>query len=686
MDSFNDVKHDDLLQIKARIDELTPQIIKYNYYYHVKDESLIPDTQYDILFRELQELESKCPQYKWNNSPTDKVGGMPIGQFSQKEHVIPMLSLNNIFSDMNISDNITRHAELFQFNKRIVDSLGLTSEYIATPKYDGVAISLIYINGQLQSGITRGDGFIGEDVTPNIKTIRNIPTQLLLNNPPKLLEVRGEILIKTKDFTQLNQTQANLGLKTFANPRNLASGSIRQLDSSITASRALHFFAYSITQLSVENNFTTYLDQLNYLKNAGFDTGTWVTPCKNVDELIGYYENILNHRNTMPFGIDGVVYKVNNIAWQNKLGFVMRAPRFAIAHKFPSEECESQLIDIQIQVGRTGALTPVAQIKPIALGGVIVSNATLHNQDEIERKDIRIHDYVLVRRAGDVIPEIVKVVLNKRPTNTQKFVMPTSCPVCGSYLIQELNETIIRCSGGLFCDAQKKQAITHFASKLAMNIDGLGDKVVKQLVDYHLINHIVDIYKLTQEQLEPLERFATKKAINLINAINKSKTTTLNRLIYALGIRHVGERTAKDIANTFGSIQNLMKANLTQLMQVNDIGQTVANSIIKFFLEAHNQEIINQLIALGITYPIVTVSSNYNQYISGKIFVVTGTMINFSRDAIKTKIEQFGGKIAGSISKKTDYILCGAETGSKLEKAQALGINILSEAEFLKFL
>lgn len=672
--------------VKKRIDDLTSELIKYNYYYHHKDESLIPDTEYDALFRELQNLEDNYPEFRWSNSPTQNVGYEPISEFKQTEHIIPMLSLNNIFSDMNEPNPLIAHKELYLFCKRINENINNEPEYIATPKYDGVAVSLIYENGVLTSGSTRGDGFIGEDITLNIKTIPNIPKQLNIDSIPQILEVRGEIIIYTEDFNRLNTLQESLGLKIYANPRNLAAGSLRQLDSNITASRPLRFLAYSIAQISQEKKQDTYLKQLLYLKNAGFDTGSWIKLCRNVEDLIKYYEQTLQTRANMPFGIDGVVYKVNDILSQEKLGFVMRAPRFAIAHKFPAEECESQIIDIQVQVGRTGALTPVARIKPIAVGGVIVSNASLHNQDEIMRKDILINDYVLVRRAGDVIPEIVRVLIDKRPLNVINFKMPIQCPVCGSDLIQEPGEAIIRCGGGLYCQAQKIQAITHFASKLAMNIDGMGEKIVTQLVDENLINNITDIYKLNIAQLEKLERFGNKSANNLLNAINDSKNTTLNRLIYALGIRHVGERTAKDLAYTFGNLENVMNANITELMLVNDIGEVVAQSIVNFFKEPHNQEIIKELTTVGINYPIATPNNNYNEHISGKTFVVTGTLSKYSREEVKNIIEELGGKTSGSVSKKTDYLLSGSDPGSKYTKAQELGIIILTEEDFYKFL
>jgi DNA ligase (NAD+) len=684
-DLFNNKLEDEYqeqLAIKNEIDNLTSDLIKYNHFYHTKDESLISDEDYDQLFKKLIDLEAKFPQYKNPQSPTQKVGNAPLKEFTQATHVIPMLSLNNIFSNMEESDLRVRHNDLFQFDKRIQEAIKNQVSYIATPKYDGVAISLIYIKGLLHQGITRGDGFIGEDVTQNIKTVNNIPKVLNINPLPELLEVRGEILIKTNDFKNLNIHQEQAGLKIFANPRNAAAGSIRQLDSNITASRPLHFFAYAITQMVAENKFNTFYEQLIYLKKIGFDTGGLFKQCNNPQELINFYEDILAKRSKIPFGIDGVVYKVNSITEQEQLGFVLRAPRYAVAHKFPAEMCESQIIDIQLQVGRTGALTPVARIKPVTVAGVVVSNATLHNQDEIIRKDIHIGDFVLVRRAGDVIPEIVKVIIEKRNTKAIKFTMPEFCPVCGSHLIKLEEETIIRCSGGLYCSAQKKQSISHFASKLAMNIDGLGDQIIEQLLENKLINTIVDIYKLNIEQLIKLERFGYKKANNLINAINNSKNTTLNRLIYALGIRNVGEATAKNLAKTFGTLEKLMDAQLLELQQINDIGEVVAVAINKFFNEPHNQDIIKELLKLGINYPNNISISVFNPLITGKTFVLTGTLNNYSREDAKTRIEELGGKVTNSLSKKTDYLLAGVEPGSKIEKATLLQIKIITEYEF----
>lgn len=687
-------------QIKQQIDQLTNDLLEYNHHYHTLDESLISDEAYDRLFRQLENLEKSYPEFARDDSPTKQIGYKTLVDLTNETHKSPMLSLNNIFS--TIEPNELQHKELLQYDKRITDTLQVdTLDYVCTPKYDGIAISLSYENGELKKALTRGDGYTGENVTANIQALAHanknsaIPeyifTPASAHHKQKLLpgtlEVRGEILIFTNDFTQLNLSQQHSGLKIFANPRNAAAGTIRQLDSSITASRPLHFFAYSIM---INNNHTytgrkieTFYDELSYLHELGFDIGKqYMEKCSGVDNLIKYYEQTLKWRNELPFGIDGVVYKVNCLAWQSKLGFVSRAPRFAIAHKFPAKLVESQIIDIQVQVGRTGALTPVAKISPVLIDGAIISNASLHNQDEIIRKDIKIGDYVIVRRAGDVIPEIVNVILDKRGKDVKEFHMPNYCPVCNSHLVKPVDETIIRCSGGLYCAAQKKHAITHFASRLALDIEGLGSKVVELLVDNNLVNNPSDIYLLRLEQLVQLERFATKSAQNLINAINNSKQTKLSNLIYALGIRHVGEATAKNLANSFCSLSNLITASQLELLQVSDIGVVVANSIIDFFAEVHNISVINKISAYGVTYPVIEITSKYHPNITGKIFVLTGTLAKYNREDAMAKIEQFNGKISNSVSKKTNYVVVGADAGSKLTKAQNLGINIVNEQQF----
>ena len=673
------------ISVEERIKQLTSELNRFNLYYHTYDQSLISDEEYDKLFKELQYLESEYPAFIQLDTPTQRVGGKILAGFSQITHQLPMLSLSNVFSDMSEADFDLRHKELLQFAERIDKELAVgidKIEFVAMPKFDGVAISLIYENGVLTKAATRGDGYTGEDVTQNIKTIRNIP--LSLNSEvtaAELIEVRGEILILTEDFAMLNIEQQKKGDKIYANPRNLAAGTIRQLDSSITASRPLRFFAYSIARHSEDINYATFDAELQLLKELGFTVDENCRLLTGVAELANYYEKMLASRNQLKFGIDGVVYKVNQIALQQKLGFVSRAPRFAVAHKFPAEEVESEIINIEVQVGRTGALTPVARIKPINVAGVIVTNATLHNQEEIHRKDIRIGDKVIVRRAGDVIPEIVRSIPEARIHELDIFYMPLTCPACGSHLVQESGETIIRCSAGLYCIAQKKQAITHFASKLAFNIDGLGEKIVEQLVDAGLINSIPDVFRLTEAQLVNLERFAEKSAKNLIESIENSKNTTLPRFIYALGIRHVGEASAKDLARAFGSIEKLQTATKEELMQVNDIGEVVAESILNFFVEEHNCIVIDELKQLGVNYPQLIARNLFNSRVTAKTFVITGGFINYKRDEIKARLEEFGAKVAGSVSKKTDYVIVGEDAGSKLEKAQELGITLIDELQ-----
>lgn len=677
--------------IQEEIITLSREINYHNLQYHTYDDPQISDVEYDKLFRRLLELEQQYPEFKQADSPTQKVGGSILAKFTQIEHALPMLSLGNIFSDMEQSDLLLRHGELYQFTNRLAKELDCdvnVLKFVASPKYDGVAISLIYENGVLTRAVTRGDGFVGEDVTANVKTIRNIP--LVLNAgllAPERIEVRGEILMLTSDFIRLNQEQQLSNEKIYANPRNLAAGSLRQLDSAITATRPLKFYAYALASYTddVEAGLC-FSDELSLLKCFGFNVADECKSLTGVSSLIKYYENMLLKRPLLAFGIDGVVYKLDSKFEQNKLGFVARAPRFAIAHKFPAEEVESELLNIEVQVGRTGALTPVAKIRPVSVGGVIVSNATLHNQEEIVRKDIRIGDTVLVRRAGDVIPEIVRSLPERRHGDLPLFVMPEDCPACGSHIVQEIGETIMRCSAGLYCIAQKKQAITHFASKLALNIDGLGDKSVEQLVDAGLIASIPDIYRLGFDQLVKLERFAAKSANNLLHAIELSKHTTLAKLIYALGIRHVGEASAKDLAKAFGSLEQLKVANKEQLLQVRDIGDIVADSILNFFAEEHNLQILNELIELGINYPILSAKNLYHEEVTGKTFVITGSFVNYKREDIKLLLEDYGAKVASSVSKKTNFVIVGSDAGSKLDKANELGVNLLNEQQLTTLL
>ena len=544
----------------------------------------------------------------------------------------------------------------------------------------------MYENGLLVLAATRGDGYSGEDVTTNVKTIHAVPLKLHAKHPPQLLEVRGEVLMLKRDFEKLNAAQRAKGEKEFANPRNAAAGSLRQLDSKITATRKLTFFAYALGAVDGVPLPRQHSQVMQWLTELHFPVCHERSVVQGVDGLLGYYQALGVQREALPFEIDGVVYKVNDLAAQAELGFVSRAPRFAVAHKFPAQEMMTEVLGIDVQVGRTGAITPVARLKPVFVGGVTVTNATLHNEDEVRRKDVRIGDFVIVRRAGDVIPEVVSVILEKRNEQVQSFVMPSHCPVCGAHIVKLADEAIARCSGGLFCPAQRKQALLHFASRRALDIEGLGDKLVEQLVDCKLVNTPADIYRLEQSALANLERMAEKSATNILAAIKHSKHTSLARFIYALGIRNAGEATAKDLARHFGTLEVLMQADAEQLLAVPDVGPIVAQSIIEFFAEPHNREVISALRAAGVTWPEATVEPAIQTALSGKIFVLTGTLPSMTRDEAKANIEALGAKVVGSVSKKTDYVVAGAEAGSKLAKAQELGVLVLDEAGLLTLL
>jgi DNA ligase (NAD+) len=666
--------------IAARARFLREELERHNYLYYVLDKPEIPDAEYDKLFRELERLEMEHPLLATPDSPTRRVGAAPLAEFSQLTHRVPMLSLNNAFED----------EEVAAFDRRAREGLGVeVVEYAVDPKFDGLAISLIYENGILVQGATRGDGYTGEEVTTNLRTIKAIPLRLHTPNPPQLLEVRGEVLILKADFEKLNRLQREKGEKEFANPRNAAAGSLRQLDPRITATRPLTFFAYGLGSadgVHLPRKLSAVMDFLASLR---------VPVCRErkvvqgVAGLLDYYRMIGVRRVGLPYDIDGVVYKVNDLDSQERLGYVARAPRFAVAHKFPAQEALTELLGIDVQVGRTGALTPVARLKPVFVGGATVSNATLHNEDEIRRKDVRIGDTVIVRRAGDVIPEVVGVVLGKRHSGAQEFSLLEQypvCPVCGSHVIRLPDEVAARCSGGLFCPAQRKRAILHFASRRAMDIEGMGDKLVDQLVDKELIHTPADLYKLGMKTLANLDRMAEKSASNTLAAIEASKSTTLTRFIFALGIRNVGETTAKDLARHFGGLDALMAADEGALQQVPDVGPVVAQSIAQFFAEPHNREVIAQLIATGVHWEEGAGSPISTSPISGKIFVLTGTLPSLTRDEAKERIEALGGKVSGSVSKKTDYVVAGAEAGSKLVKAQELGVTVLDQAELMELL
>ncbi len=663
--------------VKKRVEELREQINYHNYLYYVLDAPEIPDAEYDRMLRELQELEQRYPELITPDSPTQRVGAPPVKEFGEVRHELPMLSLNNAFTDQ----------EVYDFDRRVRERLGVERvEYHAEPKLDGLAISLMYEEGLLVRGATRGDGFRGEDVTANVRTIGAIPLRLRGEGYPGLLEVRGEVFMTKEGFERLNAAQERAGLKPFANPRNAAAGSLRQLDPGITAQRPLTMYCYGVGIVrggTLPDRHSAIMDRLR-------EWGLRVSPKSDVvtgaDGCLRYYRKMAAERDALPYEIDGVVYKVDRIEWQERLGELSRAPRWALAHKFPAKEEMTRLLDVEWQVGRTGALTPVARLEPVSVGGVTVSNATLHNQDEIERKDIRIGDTVIVRRAGDVIPEVVSVVKSRRPPDARKPRLPKHCPVCGSDIILLPGEKIARCSGGLYCPAQRREAIKHFASRRAMDIEGLGDKLVAQLDEKGLIRDVADLYYLRQEDLENLERMGKKSAQNLLQALEKSKHTTLARFIYALGIRQVGEATAKELANYFGSLEGIMEASREELEAVPDIGPVVAESIYRFFRERHNREVIDKLLAAGIQWPAVTRQDQRTLPLAGKTFVLTGTLSSMTREEAKERLEALGAKVSGSVSKKTSYVVVGADPGSKYDKALQLGIPVLDEPAFLELI
>lgn len=667
----------DQQSLHQRVQQLRDLIAQYDYEYYVLDTPSVPDSEYDRLYRELQGLEQSYPDLITPDSPTQRISGSATQAFNSVTHRQAMLSLNNAFDDQ----------ELVAFDRRICEALGISSvTYAVEPKFDGLAITLTYENGIFTQGATRGDGYTGEDVTHNLRTLRSIPMRLPINQPPKLLEVRGEVLMLKSDFEKLNQIQSNKGEKLFANPRNAAAGSLRQLDARVTAQRPLTFFAYGIGASEGVPLITDHKMAMDYLQSLHFQVSQERDLVHGVDGLRAYYQKIGRLREQLPYDIDGVVYKVNPFHLQDELGFVSRAPRWAIAHKFPAQEALTIVEDITVQVGRTGAITPVARLKPVFVGGVTVTNATLHNEDEVRRKDIQIGDTVSVRRAGDVIPEVVYVVMERRPANARRFEMPQVCPECGSHILKQEDEAVARCTGGIFCPAQRKQAITHFASRRAMDIEGLGEKLVDQLVASGLVTTLADIYKLDLFTLSNLDRMATKSAQNLLDALEKSKNTTLARFIYALGMRNVGEATAKDLAKHFGNLPALMHATSENLLEVNEIGPVVAESITNFFSEAHNLSVIHDLLAAGIRWPENAGRQRSNGKLTGKTFVLTGTLPGLSRDSAKELIETAGGKVSGSVSSKTDFVVAGSEAGSKLEKALALNISVIDEAGLLAML
>ncbi len=675
----------------ARAEALRRQIEQHNHAYYVLDAPTIPDAEYDRLFRELQALETDHPALITADSPTQRVGGKPLPGFAPVRHAVPMLSIR--------TETDTEPSGARAFDARVRRELELTEadpdvDYAAELKFDGLAINLRYEDGVLVRAATRGDGETGEDVTQNIRTVRRIPLRLAGNDAPQVLEVRGEAFMSRPDFERYNEGQRALGLPTLVNPRNGAAGSIRQLDPALAARRPLSFYAYGLGETRGWELPATHSDVLDALAAFGLPVCEHRQAVQGAEGLISFHARMREMRDGLPFDIDGVVYKVDSLALQQRLGFVTREPRWAVAHKYPAQEALTTVEAIEVQLGRTGAITPVARLAPVFVGGVTVTNATLHNEAEARRKDVRIGDTVVVRRAGDVIPEVVSVVLDKRPMKDlfggeplhPAFELPKACPVCGSAVERPEDEAIARCTGGLFCPAQRKQALLHFAGRRAMDIEGLGDKIVEQLVDNAIVKTPADLYKLGLLAIVSLERLAEKSAANILAAIDKSRTTTLARFIFALGIRNVGEATAKDLARHFGNLDALMAADLDRLQQVPDVGPVVAASVARFFAEPHNIEVIEQLRAAGVNWPEGDALATVSSPIAGKTFVLTGTLPTLTRDEAKDMIEGLGGKVVGSVSKKTDYVVAGAEAGSKLDKAQALGVSILDEMQFRNLL
>ncbi|MES2511063.1 MAG: NAD-dependent DNA ligase LigA [Pseudomonadota bacterium] len=696
-DLFEDKAPGDDKAIK-RVAALHKQLHEHAHRYYVLDEPSIPDAEYDKLFRELQALEEAHPELLSADSPTQRVGGKPLDQFASVRHKVPMLSIR--------TETDTEPTGAQNFDTRIRKELGLKEgdapvEYVAELKFDGLAMNLRYENGVLVQAATRGDGEVGEEVTQNMRTVNQIPLRLPADAPP-VIEVRGEVYMRRADFEALNERQREKiakgakGEKTFVNPRNAAAGGVRQLDPAIAADRKLSFFAYGLGEITPPEQggpvFETHLQMLLTLKSWGFPVASQTTPALGAAELVAFHKNMGQQRDALPYDIDGVVYKVNSLALQRQLGFVTREPRWAVAHKYPAQEQLTTVQAIDVQVGRTGKLTPVAKLAPVFVGGVTVTNATLHNEDEARRKDVRVGDTVIVRRAGDVIPEVVSVLLEKRVKDAPQFTMPRKCPVCGSEAVREEGEADYRCTGGLFCGAQRKEAILHYAHRRAVEVEGLGDKLVEQLVDANVIRTLPDLYKLGLTSLASLERMAEKSAQNLLDALEKSKQTTLPRFIFGLGIRHVGEATAKALAKHFGKLDNIMGVtaedapSTERLAEVDDVGPIVAESIHTFFQQPHNREVVEQLRACGVTWEEGEPAERAPQPFTGKTFVITGTLPTLSRDEAKDMVEAAGGKVAGSVSKKTDYVVAGAEAGSKLTKAQELGITVIDEAALLALL
>ncbi|MCH9743333.1 MAG: NAD-dependent DNA ligase LigA [Gammaproteobacteria bacterium] len=662
--------------IVEKVNLLRKEINEHNYRYYVLADPVIPDVEFDKLLRQLQDLEREHPSLVTPESPTQRVGAEPLKQFKQLKHAISMLSLDNVFND----------AELEAFNQRVQKTLATTEEieYVCEPKLDGVAINLTYKKGQLLTAATRGDGVVGEDVTQNVRTIKAVPLCLRDGDWPEMFEVRGEIVMPIAGFENFNKEAREKNEKTFANPRNATSGSLRQLDSNVTAKRPLAFFAYAVGDVSGNAIADSHYGILQQLKSWGFPVSDQIKLHKGVQQCLQYYADISAKRDNLRYEIDGVVYKVNSLEQQKQLGFVSRAPRWAIAHKFPAQEKLTTVKAIEFQVGRTGAVTPVARLEPVSVGGVTVSNATLHNFDELHRKDIRVGDTVIVRRAGDVIPEVVSYLANKRPEGTTIIPIPSHCPICDAEVIKPEGEAVARCMGGLYCHAQLKESIKHFVSRKAMDIEGLGDKLVELLVAEGVIDDITDIYNLKHLTLANLPRMGAKSADNILEAIEKSKKTTLEKFIYALGIREVGEATARSLVQHYADLDAIMSADQEDLQSVADVGPIVSANIAAFFQQKHNHELIEKLIQYGLHWP--QPKKIASSSLSGKTFVLTGTLAELSRDEAKQLLQQQGAKVSGSVSKKTDYVVAGESPGSKLAKAESLGVSVINEKQFLEII
>lgn len=673
--SFEENITPDLIE---KTEQLRQKLRQYEYEYHVLDNPTVPDAEYDRLMNELKNIEWQYPALISADSPTQRVGAKPLAGFAQVTHEIPMLSLDNAFSD----------EELDAFLRRMENYIAAKPEkleFCCEPKLDGLAVSILYENGILIRAATRGDGTTGEDITANIRTIRNIPLKLNVDNPPARLEVRGEVFMPQAGFNELNEKALARGEKTFANPRNAAAGSLRQLDPKITRQRPLVLNAYGIGVYESDDELpNTHYERLQWLKSLGIPVNNEIRLAKGRGELLAFYADIQTKRPTLGYDIDGTVLKVNDVALQEQLGFISRSPRWAIAYKFPAQEEMTVLNDVEFQVGRTGAITPVAKLEPVFVAGVTVSNATLHNGDEIERLGIVIGDTVIIRRAGDVIPQIIGVVAERRPSNAQKIEFPADCPVCHSAVVRVEGEAVARCTGGLFCEAQRKEALKHFVSRKAMDIDGVGEKLIEQLMERELIHTPADLFKLDHTTLMRLERMGEKSAQNALNSIEKAKNTTLPRFLFSLGIREVGEATALNLANHFGSLEAIRQADFEQLKAVQDIGDVVANRIISFWQEPHNVAVVEDLIAQGVRWENVEKVEIIDNPLKDKNVVLTGTLTRLTRDQAKSLLQSLGCKVSGSVSSKTDYLIAGEKAGSKLTKAQELGIQILSEQEFIE--